>query len=158
MTGTHVDRLLIRELIDLYADVLTHCCWDKLSDLWTEDAYWEALEPFNLSASGRSEVLALTRSARERNGFVAQMPHALVVDSIRGDEATAHHTLHLLSKNRDGSGYSCIGRYTDILARHHGQWQFRRRSFRPMWIDRGSPGGALIELTASPLVAGSSTT
>jgi hypothetical protein len=145
-----LDRHLIRELVDLYADAVTYCLWDKLPDMWTEDAYWEALEPFNISASGRNKVLSVTRAARERNGFVAQMPHSLVIDSLGSNEATAHHSLHLLARNQQSSGYSCFGRYSDVLIRDNGRWRFRRRSFRPIWYDSNSPGGTLIESAVPP--------
>ena len=146
MSSNTDDRLSIRELIDLYCDVINQRDWDRFERFWTEDAVWEALDPFTFRAVGREEVCRTIREGRNRNGFVAQLPHAIVIDAIEGDSARAHHTLHIVSQADAGRGFSSIGIYHDELRRCADGWRFSKRSLRPYWHDPEAPGGFAMEV------------
>ena len=140
-----IERFLIRELIDRYCDVINQRDWDVFADFWTEDAIWEALEPFNMRAVGREQVLTTIRQARDRNPFLTQIAHAVVIDEVGAETARAHQTLYVICKSPTGTGYSSIGLYSDELRRTPDGWRFSKRSYRPSWFDPEPPKGYVIE-------------
>ncbi len=101
--------------------------------------------PFGHS-SGREDVMRRTIEGRNSYDFLVQMIHNHVVDWIRGDEARAHATLHIMSKTYDGTkGFQTVGIFHDQLRRTKDGWRFNRRSFSPMYHDANIPVGTLLE-------------
>lgn len=145
MNDDIIERLRIRELIERYADAVNQRDWAVFGDFWTVDAAWEALEPFDMYAEGREQVLQTIREARDRNPFLVQIMTGIVIDEVNGDTARAHQTLYVICKSPAGTGYSSVGLYSDELRKTGDAWRFSRRSYRPSWFDPEPPKGYVIE-------------
>jgi ketosteroid isomerase-like protein len=150
MDNIFVETQKIHDLIARYADAITQREWRNFGDFYTEDAYWEVLEPFNFSAKGRDEIVKTIFEARSRNEFVTQLPHAVVVDYRGGDSAVARHTLLNIAASPRGTGYTAIGIFSDELRRQGGVWRFQRRSFAPGFFDSEPPRGIVMQCAMTP--------
>jgi ketosteroid isomerase-like protein len=145
MNDDIIERLRIRELLEHYCDTINQRDWGNFAKFWTEDAIWESLEPLNMRAEGRDQVVKVIREARDRNPFLTQIITGFVVDDISGATARAHHTLCVMCKSPAGTGYSTVGLYSDELRRSDDGWRFCKRSYRPKWFDPEPPRGDVIE-------------
>src|SRR5215203_1930125 len=95
---TFMDRLAIRERVDLYIDLLNHRDWENYGDLLTEDAVWSASAPFNQRIEGRKAMVEMVSTVQQYQfGFVFQMGHGLVIDDLTETSARSRHTLHIVS-------------------------------------------------------------
>lgn len=135
---TFMDRLAIRERVDLYIDLLNHRDWENYGDLLTEDAVWSASAPFNQRIEGRKAMVEMVSTVQQYQfGFVFQMGHGLVIDDLTETSARSRHTLHIVSDK-----FTMLGIYYDVLAKEpDGIWRFKRRDYQVTYHeDQGLPG------------------
>lgn len=137
-TGPLEDRILIRELIEAYADAVMIRDADAWGAVWAEDAYWSLPEvPGHEEFIGREAIV---------NGWVASMTqYASMTDyaepmiyiatpgaiEVTGDTATARvYTSEIYKDPDSGKEIRVRGRYDDELRKRDGQWLFTRRIYR----------------------------
>ncbi|HKX79653.1 MAG TPA: nuclear transport factor 2 family protein [Novosphingobium sp.] len=131
------DRLLIRELIDAYSNVVTQRRWDLLPDLWAEDCAWRTRGSVSRDIEGKADVVAAVRAVVEGYRMVFQMPHAPRVE-VDGDTASVSVLVHELVKVDDVSGRDVFAIYHDRVVRTAQGWKFKERVFRGSYI-QGKP-------------------
>jgi hypothetical protein len=133
---TLLDRLAIRDLVELYADRLNHADWDGYKKLLIEDFEFYTSAPANVTIRGRDNMMKLVREAY-KSGFVHQMAHNIIVDRVVGDRARARHTLHVLSDK-----FQLVALYYDGVVRTADGWKFARRDCQVTYYENGPlPGG-----------------
>lgn len=141
-TGPLEDRILIRELIETYANGVMERNVEEWGDVWAEDAYWALPEWPGLEGfSGRE---AIVKGWVDSMGVYASMtdfsipmiyiatPGAI---NVRGDKATAHvFTSEIFRDPESKKEMRVRGRYDDQLEKRDGRWLFTRREYRILHI------------------------
>lgn len=122
-------RIAIRELTERYTMGVTCRDWDAVASCYHENAHWHA--PLaGMEFRGRDALVAGIRASVESNPFQLQMQHALVIDSLTADRATARSILHeVLKHTADEPGMSVLGIYNDVIIKAGGLWKFESRRF-----------------------------
>jgi hypothetical protein len=150
-----MDRLAIREQIDLYIDRLNHRDWARYGELLTEDFVWTCTEPRKMRIESKKAMLDMVSTVQQYQfGFVFQMGHGIVIDEIAGRHARSRHTLEIMSDH-----FTMIGIYYDVLSKESdGIWRFKRRDYQITYCDehpklegnvyRRLPDPAYLELPA----------
>ena len=127
-SGPLEDRLLIRELYGLYADVSCRGSPDDWLDLWTDDCHWVT---HYFDVSGKAELRQQWDSLWanfETVGFLGEV----CVIAVDGDTARARSTAREIIRMKDGGVYKLIGAYEDSLVKQNGEWLFTQRLYRPL--------------------------
>lgn len=132
---TFFDRVLIRELVETYADRLNHADWDGYAQTLIEDVEFEVSAPDRMYMRGRDDLVRAVRSAYE-HGFVHQMAHNIIVDRVEGDRGRARHTLHIF-----GTKFRMIALYYDGVVRTPQGWKFAHRDVQITYKEDGPPPG-----------------
>ena len=123
------DRIAIRELTERYTMGVTCRDWDAVASCYHEHAHWRAPQ-VGMDFEGREALVAGIRASVEANPFQLQMQHALVIDSLTADRATARSILHeVLKHTADEPGASFLGIYNDVITKPDGVWKFESRRF-----------------------------
>lgn len=122
------DKLLIRELIDEYSNVVTLKSWDRLGELFVEECLWHTRGTTPREFRGREVVVRAISAVVEGYPLVFQMPHAPRIQ-LDGDRATATTLMHEVGRLDDGSSASAFGVYRDRLVRTPHGWKFEERLF-----------------------------
>jgi uncharacterized protein (TIGR02246 family) len=123
--GPERDRLLIRELIDMYSDAVARRDAQAWSATWAEDAVWRIS---GRELQGREAIVAAWHGAMDRYAALAfvAFPGAITVEGDRAQLRT--HTLeHLVPV--DGPKRVQAGIYEDELVRYEDRWLFASRTF-----------------------------
>jgi hypothetical protein len=142
--STLLDRLAIRELIELYADRLNHADWDSYEKLLIQDFQFHTSAPANITLRGRENMLKLVKEAY-KSGFVHQMAHNIIVDRVVGDRARARHTLHAFSDR-----FRLLALYYDGLVRTPDGWKFARRDCQITYQESGPLPGEMYRKLPDP--------
>jgi uncharacterized protein (TIGR02246 family) len=140
------DRVAIRELTERYTMGVTCRDWDAVASCYHEQAHWHA--PLaGMEFRGRDALVAGIRASVEANPFQLQMQHALVIDSLTSDRATARSILHeVLKHTPDKPGMSVLGIYNDVITKADGLWKFESRRFDIHLMDAtGLTGQILVD-------------
>ena len=140
------DRIAIRELTDRYTMGVTCRDWSAVASCFHEHATW-AVPGVGLEFQCRDGIAAGIRGAVEPNGFHMLMPHALVIDTLSADRATARSVLHEVFQ-RPGSqdGAHVLGVYNDVITLLDGAWRFESRRFAIYLMDAsGCPGQVMVD-------------
>jgi ketosteroid isomerase-like protein len=136
-----LDRLAIREVIELYSDAVTRRDWETTGALFAEDAVWSIAPPTDVELVGRPAIAEGVAQMVESFEVFVQMTHSIVI-ALDGDRASARTIVNGFGRSRDGSrGAFALGTYTDTLLRSGGGWLFQSRRFAPLFIDNASPAG-----------------
>lgn len=138
------DRLAIRELTERYTMGVTCRDWKAVASCYHEHAHWCA--PLaGLDFKGHAAIVSGIRGSVEANPFQLQMQHALVIDSLTADRATARSILHeVLKQKPDEPGSSFLGIYNDVITRPDGVWKFESRRFDIHLADAGGLHGHIM--------------
>jgi ketosteroid isomerase-like protein len=141
MDSAIVDRLAIRELIELYSDAVTRRDWATVGAVFAEDAVWVIAPPTDIELRGRAAIAKGVAGMVEAFEVFIQMTHSIVIE-LDGDRATARTIVNGFGRLRGGSGGAfALGTYIDELVRAGGGWLFRSRRFEPLFIDNAAPAG-----------------
>jgi hypothetical protein len=137
------DRLAIRELADRYTMGITRRDWDAVGACFNENARWMSSVGHDFKTRrGIQEGLRETVEAME---FLVQMQHAIVIDDLTADSATARSVLNEFGRVPGGEhGIFVLGVYTDKVAKVGGRWGFDHRWFQVHYLDGAWPGGAMM--------------
>ena len=141
MGGTIIDRLAIRELIELYSDAVTRRDWRTTGSVFVEDAVCSIAPPTDIVLHGRTAIATGVAEMIEAFEAFVQMTHSIVIE-LDGDRAAARTIVNGFGRLRDGSrGAFALGTYIDVLVRAGDGWLFQRRHFEPLFIDNAAPAG-----------------
>jgi SnoaL-like domain len=153
-TATWIDKLAIRELVELYADGVNRADWEQVRGVFAPECVWEspALQLYFGTAAEFCDFLAETGTTQQ---LLIQTPHCTVVKLTSPDSATATTTLHEFSLGTslaDGPlgakgseiNFEDYGIYYDTVARLGGEWRFTHRVFLPLYLDFGRVTGSIV--------------
>lgn len=153
-TATWIDKLAIRELVELYADGVNRADWAQVRSVFAPECVWESpgLQLHFATAAEFCDFLAETETTQQ---LLIQTPHCTVVKLTSPDTATATTTLHEFSLGTnlaDGAlgpkgselNFEDYGIYYDTVERQGGQWRFTHRKFVPLYIGVGAVSGAVV--------------
>jgi hypothetical protein len=145
--ASFMDRLAIREQIDLYIDHLNHRDWSRYGDLLTDDFTWTCTEPQKRRIESKKAMLEMVSTVQQyQYGFVFQMGHGIVIDLISSTEAKSRHTLHIFSDH-----FTMMGLYYDRLVKESdGIWRFKRRDYRITYYDETPVTGKIFRQLPDP--------
>jgi hypothetical protein len=127
------DRLDIRELADRYTVGITTRDWEVVASCYHKDARWHA--SVGLDFAGREALVAGLRAIVEGADFHLQMHHAILIEGVSAERATARSVLHEVVKRPDGSGLNVLGVYNDKIRKFDGCWLFTERYFHAHYMD-----------------------
>jgi uncharacterized protein (TIGR02246 family) len=139
-------RLAIRELSERYAMAVTCRDWAAVGPCFHESARW-AVPGVGLAFEGRQAIAEGIRGAVEPNAFHMLMTHALVIDTLGENRATARAILHEVFQRPGGEeGAHVLGVYNDIIVKQDGAWLFEERRFDIHLMNAsGFPGQIMID-------------
>ncbi len=145
------DRIAIRELTERYTMGVTCRDWQAVASCYHADATWRAPQ-VGMEFEGRDALVSGIRASVEANPFQLQMQHALVIDSLTADRATARSILHeVLKASADEPGSSFLGIYNDVVTKPDGVWKFESRRFDIHFADAAGLNGMIMVDYASLL-------
>lgn len=129
-TGSVEDRLIIRELMDIYADGVNQRSAEIWASTWAEDSEWcLPVVPGMESVVGKDNIVSAWLQGMELFPFVF-MSISVGDIQITGNTATARSYTSEVAVTQDGTEIRPRGQYDDELVKVDGQWLFKRRSFR----------------------------
>ena len=145
------DRLLIRELVDRYTDIINHREWAALTGLFTPDAVWETAGPTSLRFEGAPKIAGAIRWNVSRQVALVQIGSGVVIDPSGLDRASVRSTMLELGRAReDGPGMQTAGTFHDhVIKQLDGVWRFAHRVFRVRYTDSLPSQGEIQENRAS---------
>lgn len=144
------DRIAIRELSDRYTMAVTCRDWAAVAACFHEHADW-AVPGVGLAFEGREAIAAGIAAAVSPNAFHMLMPHALVIDTLEPDRATARSILHEVFQLPGGEqqGAHVLGLYNDVITRRDGVWRYQSRRFDIHLMNAsGFPGEVMVDYAA----------
>jgi hypothetical protein len=144
------DRLEIRELADRYTIGITTRDWDTVRSCYHADARWHA-SVAGLDFRGQDALVAGLRAIVEAASFVLQMQHAILIENLTADRATARSVLHEVVARPNGRGLTVLGVYNDRVGKFDGRWLFTERYFHAHYTDQSPlPGEILVDYKDLP--------
>ena len=138
-----VDRLLIRELIDEYSNVVTQKCWDRLPELFVEDCAWRTRGSNFRDIVGRGQVVEAIIAVVKGYRMVFQMPHAPRI-LLEGDTASATTLMNEVIKVDDETGRLVLAVYKDAFVRTAEGWKFKERVFQGSYLEPCAMPGRVV--------------
>lgn len=128
-TGNFEDRLMIRELMDTYADGVNQRSTEIWASTWADESEWNlTVVPGMEALKGKRNIIAGWEQSMALFPFVFM---AMTVGFIRvtGNTATARSYTAEVAVMEDGTDLRPRGQYDDELVKIEGQWLFKRRKF-----------------------------
>lgn len=138
-----VAHLAILDVLNRYTDALNRRDWPALQQVFTAEGVWDmggpAAGPMAMRFAGAADIAAGIAAAVDSAELCVQTNHAPVIE-VSGRRATARSTMHELVRPKGGTGMQIIGFYHDDLSLgEDGEWRFRERRFRIVYVDTGTP-------------------
>lgn len=129
-TGPAEDRLMIRELLDAYADAVNRRDADAWGNLWAEDATWSLPDyPEFGTQHGRATIVETWKAAMAHYPGVVFIASVGAIEII-GDRAVSRSYTSEVYDDAAGVTKRDRGAYEDSLVKQDGRWLFASRSFR----------------------------
>jgi ketosteroid isomerase-like protein len=131
------DERDIRAVYCLYCDIIDDKDFDRLTEVFTEDAYQDyrqTLGPDGIRR-GTAELIAGAHKHMGKDSYCGQTHHNVMnfrID-VAGDTATAkvhYYAVHRGVGKYDGALYSMWGEYDDQLVRTADGWRVSHRMYR----------------------------
>ncbi|KAJ9644922.1 hypothetical protein H2204_001384 [Knufia peltigerae] len=147
------DESSIRDLVARFANACSPPDPSAFAKLWMPDdlstdgktATWGCTEPFEVSVTGVSSIVALFEKLIEPWDFFVQLVHSGVVeidyDSTTGTGATGRFIMREVAKGPNETYYNNFAIYEDQYTKINGKWYFASRHYKYMFLDSGSFGG-----------------
>jgi uncharacterized protein (TIGR02246 family) len=128
-TGNFEDRLMIRELMDTYADGVNQRSTEIWGSTWAEDSVWNlTVVPGMEEVIGRDNIVKGWEQSMTLFPFVF-MAMTVGYIHVTGNTATARSYTAEVAVMQDGTDLRPRGQYDDELVKIDGQWLFKRRKF-----------------------------
>jgi ketosteroid isomerase-like protein len=129
-TGPAEDRLMIRELIEAYADAVNCRDAEAWGALWASDSTWSMPDyPEFGTVRGRETIVKTWVSAMALYPGVVFAATIGAIE-VNGSEATARSYTSEVYDDSSGVTKRDRGTYLDRLVKIDGRWYFASRSFR----------------------------
>ncbi|GAB3114081.1 nuclear transport factor 2 family protein [Aestuariicella hydrocarbonica] len=131
-SGNFEDRLMIRELMDTYADGVNQRNAHTWGSTWAEESEWNLpVVPGMEAVKGKSNIIEGWMQGMELFPFVfmAISPGSI---QVTGNTATARSYTAEVAVTQDGTELRPRGQYDDKLVKIDGQWLFKQRTFMPI--------------------------
>jgi hypothetical protein len=145
------DDSAIRDLVARFADIATRGDLDAFPKLWIPDGdnkpIWCLTDPFLMSATGITEIVAMFDKLRAPRDFFIQLVHTGVLE-INGDRATGRWIMHEVAKGPDEMYYNNFAMYEDVMEKQGGKWYFARRDYNYMFLDSDPFTGKMFQTQA----------
>jgi ketosteroid isomerase-like protein len=126
MTSDHED---IRNLIAGYGEAVNRRDFDRLADLFTEDARWDVTGWVEFHHQGAGVAPGI-RGIVESTSYLVQI-HSSPTIRLEQDRAIAHSTLFEFGETLDRTArFEETGQYDDVLVKTPQGWRFASRHFR----------------------------
>ncbi|KIW20994.1 hypothetical protein PV08_01573 [Exophiala spinifera] len=151
------DESNIRDLVARFANACSPPDMAAFAKLWVPDsdtesesarAVWTLSEPFAMSETGVSSIVAMMGRLLEQWDFFVQLVHSGVIeiDETHGatsTRATGRWILREVAKGASNSEayYNNFAVYEDQYVKVDGKWYFTRRDYKYMFLDSGPFGG-----------------
>ncbi|APR82241.1 Hypothetical protein A7982_07590 [Minicystis rosea] len=135
------DHVAIREIVARFHDAVNHRELAGIGDLFTEDAVWEVLSPYDFRLEGRAAIATGIPASVGRTEVLEQTVSTTIVHVESPERAVARSTLSEVGRFPDGRGMFVTGTYFDHLVKRDGVWRFARRTFHPRFADDRSLSG-----------------
>ena len=137
--GEVSDRLAIVDLAVSYANAVDSRDWNKLRDVFTADAEWNAVG-FGEPAKGIDAIVARLRSTLEHLDLTQ---HIVSNHAVRFHDAGADHSCYVLGQHikrglQEGDQFMGAGRYDDQVRLLPDGWRISRRVLTALWT-MGNP-------------------
>ncbi len=126
-SGPLEDRILIRELYDLYCDASNRGDTEDWLACFTEDGQWNS---HIFRCAGKAELRTQWDTLWSTFGSMGFLCNPGPIE-VTGDTARARSYPREIIRMKDGSLYKLIGAYDDYLVRQDGAWLFSRREYTP---------------------------
>ncbi|MGK2287106.1 nuclear transport factor 2 family protein [Pedomonas sp. V897] len=131
-TGPLEDRILIRELLDSYADAVSQRDAEAWGATWAEDSVWSLPVVEGMSEiRGKANIVAAWKQAMELFPFVQMIAVPGSID-IQGDRAYMRSYTAEVAV-RDGKEIRPRGQYDDVCVKQNGKWLFEKRVFTVLY-------------------------
>ncbi|KAK4946776.1 hypothetical protein LTR10_014278 [Elasticomyces elasticus] len=132
------DERSIRNLVARFANATAPVNYDAFAQLWLPSeeiqATWSLSEPFAMSASGVTDIVAMLDKLLAERDFFVQMVHSGVV-TLDGDRATGRWICHEVAKGPGETYYNNYAVYEDWYRKLDEKWYFARRDYKYMFLD-----------------------
>ncbi|MFL0564476.1 nuclear transport factor 2 family protein [Microbacterium sp. 179-I 1D1 NHS] len=129
-----VDENAIRTLVETFVDACIRADHETFRSLWTEDGIWQTGAPFDHRSDGIDEIMATLHFLRDERIFFTQLIPTGVI-TIDGDTAEARWPVREVAQGPGEVYYDNLAMYFDSFVRVNGEWKFRRRSYKYMWLN-----------------------
>ena len=145
------DRLLIRELVDRYNDIINHREWTALTSLFTPDAVWEMEGTTALRFEGAPKIAGAIRWNVSRQAALVQIGSGVVIEPSGLDRASVRSSVLEFARAReDEPGIHTAGTFQDqVIKQLDGVWRFAHRVFRVRYTESLPGQGEIHENRAS---------
>ncbi len=143
------DHLAIRDLMDRYTDAVNHRDSETIATLFCRDGIWdvggsgmEAMTFYFVGARNVGEGIVKIVNTTE---LCVQTNHGAVI-KVDGKSASARSTINEVARSVGASnGADMLGIYTDdIVLEPDGEWRFKKRTFRFVYLETDGLGGQVI--------------
>lgn len=146
-----VERFQSKEQIigisNVYSDAAAQQDKELFRDLWTEDSEWIIGSPINKTFKGRDNIADAFENLLGGWEFFVQLNTSYNVDlSEDGKSATSNFYMNEIARNEKLSNYN-LAQYKDKLVKEDGQWRFKVREYKVIYLDTTALRGQAFQRT-----------
>jgi hypothetical protein len=132
----YVDHLAIRQLIDLYNDIVNSRDWGNILEIFTINSIWEAAKPINMKWEGLESIKTSLPRSVERMEILIQISSGIIINVKNNHEANVRSLMSEFGRPiENGQGFHAVGMYHDNVIKENGEWKFLTRSLELKYFD-----------------------
>lgn len=141
------DEAAIRDLAARFADAETRGDQETVRSLFRPDAVFRIGAPNAVTCEGVDAIVAFLEGLRGGKEFFVQFVHSGLIQ-IDGDTASARWLVREIALVPGKTYYNNFGFFIDEIERVEGQWRFRSRSYRYLYLDTDPFSGGAVAFDA----------
>jgi SnoaL-like domain len=126
---------VLRHLANRYADAINRAAFDEVAQCWAPTGEWRTTTPFNISRTGREDIVARLVEGRADTLCVVMMVGSTVALEATRDRIIGRTTIEEIGSRDAERGLHVFGMYDDELVCIDGQWHFQRRTLNVLAYD-----------------------